>query len=67
MDKFERLEEARLEKLKPQITEEFLGTLTELAKNYGWSGDYVEVGGFIEWCYEKAGKIPRDLEPYPFE
>lgn len=67
MDRFERLEQARLRKLKPRLTEEFLDILIELAKNYGWSGDYVEVGRFIEWCYEKANRISPDLEPYPFE
>jgi len=67
MDEFERLEEERLKKLEPQLTGEFLSVLAELARNYGWSGDYVEVSTFIEWCYEKADRTPPDLEPYPFE
>lgn len=54
----------RQKKLKPLLTEEFLNTLTEASKIYGWSGDYIEVCQFVEDLYEVAGKDKPDLEPY---
>lgn len=52
------------EKLKPLLTEEFLSTLTEAAKVYGWTSDYIEVCSFVEDLYEVAGKDKPNLEPY---
>lgn len=46
---------------------EFLTQLVELARRYGWSGDYTEVASFVQWCYDEAGLPPpskRMLEPY---
>ena len=54
----------RQQKLKPILTDEFLKTLVEAAKIYGWAGDYIEVCQFIEDLYEVAGKEKPDLEPY---
>ena len=51
------------------LTLDFLTTLIEAARTYGWSGDYVEVQQFITWCLETAGQ-PIDkkaLEPYDYE
>ena len=51
------------------LTPDFLATLIEAARTYGWSGDYVEVGQFVEWCLETAGQpVDRQmLEPYSYE
>lgn len=54
----------RQKKLRPLLTEEFLNTLSEASKIYGWSGDYIEVCQFVEDLYEVAGKDKPDLEPY---
>lgn len=50
--------------LKSKLTPEFLETLKEVGKLYGWSGDYIEVRQFIEHCFDVAGKYAGDLEPY---
>jgi hypothetical protein len=44
----------------------FLTELREQARRYGWSGDYVEIVGFVKQVYAQAG-VPitdADLEPY---
>lgn len=56
--------EKRIEQL---LTAEFLTTLTEIAKLYGWNGDYCEIGGFVEQLH-MAKRLPiPDLEPYNLE
>jgi hypothetical protein len=52
------------EKLKPLLTDEFLTTLTEAAKIYGWDGDYTEIASFVGNLHEAAGKEKPNLEPY---
>lgn len=43
---------------------EFLDTLTELAKVYGWEGDYIEIHSFLEWAHKQYCIKPPDLECY---
>lgn len=45
----------------------FLEKLTELAKQYGWHGDYIEVEQFVEWVYREMDEKIPDLEPYPYD
>lgn len=52
------------EKVKSLLTQEFLETLTEIAKIYGWSGDYSEIYSFIEWLYKFTNLPLPDLNPY---
>lgn len=49
------------------MSEQFLEKLTEMARTYGWSGDYIEVMRFIEWCYEQNGETVGDLTPFDDE
>jgi hypothetical protein len=45
----------------------FADRLRELARKYGWEGDYIEVAQFVEWVYDQlALPIPSrtELEPY---
>lgn len=44
---------------------EFLAKLVELAKTYGWLGDYIEVSYFVEWVFDEMGEDCPDLEPFP--
>lgn len=55
--------------LKKIINEDFLNTLIEVAKQYGWKGgDYSEIEDFVEWCFEKSGKENKEsLRPYEYE
>ena len=58
-------EEVRLEKLLiPKITDEFLKTLVEAAKTYGWNGDHIETDRFVNYCFFLVGEECPDLEPY---
>jgi 23S rRNA A1618 N6-methylase RlmF len=41
-------DEERESKLKELCDEQFLAKLTEVAKLYGWDGDYVEIARFVE-------------------
>ena len=53
--------------MEQHLTPEFLESLKFLAKTYGWSGDYIEVGNFVQWAYEQAGKSITIDELSPFE
>jgi hypothetical protein len=54
-----------MESLKPKLTTEFLATLTEAARRYGWSGDYIEIKWFVESVCALAGQhTPPYLHPY---
>ena len=60
----------REQALKARLTPEFLHMLLEAGKISGWSHDYIEVAGFIEWCYRLAdADVPSatELEPYADE
>jgi len=52
--------------IKTLATPEFLTTLLEVAKRYGWSGDYIEISQFVSDIYDVADKklSDEDLEPY---
>jgi hypothetical protein len=52
------------EALKPELTDDFIATLIKAAKTYGWSGDYGEVVGFVEWCLRLSDREAEDLEPF---
>lgn len=51
------------EKIKEIIDIEFLNKLAEVGRLYGWRGDYVEIGGFIEELHREKG-IVVNTEPY---
>lgn len=46
--------------------QEFLNKLINLARTYGWEGDYLEVSQFVRWCHYFLGTplIEVDLTPY---
>ncbi len=55
--------------LKPKLTDEFLATLTDVARFHGWCGDYVEVADFVREVHSYADKprpLNETLEPYEF-
>lgn len=43
----------------------FIADLIKLAKEYGWTGDYIEVREFVSYVIETQGLNPDnfDLEP----
>lgn len=51
-------------RLRALLTPEFLATLAEVAKLYGWAGDYFELSKFVRECYAIAGIVPPNLDPY---
>lgn len=44
-------------------SKEFLDELVKRAKQYGWSGDYVEIRNFVESLFYDAEFPVPDLEP----
>jgi hypothetical protein len=55
-----------LEDVKLQCEKEaFVNDLVKIAKAYGWFGDYVEIGRFVEDVIEQMGFDSKnyDLEP----
>lgn len=62
-------EQEQQNKLKELLTEDFITKLIEVAKLYGWSGDAIEIAGFVEGLYYHANGKPleTDLEPYEIE
>lgn len=59
-------EQDRIDAINVQVTPEFISTLVELARIYGWSGDYIEVAEFVKFCALIAGQNLKfsDLEEY---
>jgi len=55
------------EKIKSLINYDFLLTLTEVAKLYGWSGDFCEISSFVEELHKFNGIEIENLEPYEIE
>ena len=51
----EKTEQEASEQFDKLLTTEFLSTLLEVSKLYGWSGDYVEIAGFVESLHSKKG------------
>ena len=60
-------EEVRIERLHASLGDGFLNQLVEVAKLYGWDGDYTEIEQFIRDLYEGINKPCPDLEPYEIE
>ena len=54
------------EKIGKLLDDEFLKKLVEIARIYGWSGDYMEIGQFIMYLHEIVGIniSHKDIEPY---
>jgi len=52
--------------IRHKLTPEFLATLNECAKIFGWSGDYHEVHAFVVQINEEGGvdSSTLDLDPY---
>ncbi|WP_228897860.1 hypothetical protein [Acidovorax sp. Leaf73] len=66
-NEYEQAWQAAVNRIKPKLTPEFLGTLAEVAKTYGWEGDYHEVGKFVEKVYTDFAGVPApDLNPYKY-
>ncbi len=64
---YEQAWQAAVDRIKPKLTPEFLATLVEVAKTYGWEGDYHEVGRFVEAVHTSYAGIPApDLNPYEY-
>jgi len=64
---YEAWEAAREAAVIPLLTDEFLQTLVHASRTCGWTVDMTEVAGFVEWCYDLAGKeLPKDYN-IPFD
>lgn len=64
---YEQAWRAAVDRIKPKLTPEFLATLVEVAKTYGWEGDYQEVGKFVAVVHAEYAGIPApDLNPYEY-
>ena len=57
-------DEARQVALRPKLTREFLSTLMQAARTYGWEGDYTEIVEFAKYCHRLAGVDVLDLKPH---
>jgi hypothetical protein len=44
-----------------------IADLVELARTYGWFGDYLEVRDFVEWSIDHLGKDADNYELEPYE
>lgn len=53
--------------IRDKITPEFLATLNEVARCYGWSGDYIEICAFINDIHSGLGLPIPDLTEYADE
>ena len=60
----ELIKKEQLEKL---VTTEFLITLLEVSKLYGWDGDYFEISNFVEELHKIKGIENGIVEPYKIE
>ena len=61
----EKLNEKQvLEKVDTLATDEFLTSLTTIARLYGWESDYTEVCYFLSWIYKAKGITEPDLNPF---
>lgn len=60
-------EETRNEQLEKLVTPEFLSTLLEVSKLYGWNGDYIEIAGFVEGLHEIKGIKIGTVQCYEIE
>lgn len=44
-----------------------IADLIELARTYGWSGDYSEVTDFVRWSIDQIDRNPDDFELEPYD
>ena len=62
---FEDMElSAARKKILPLLTDDFLKTLTEVAKTCGWSLDHVATAEFVDWCHDVVEKPRSDVTAY---
>lgn len=47
--------------------DDFLERLREIARIYGWAGDYTEIGEFLRYLYKSKDLEVPDLNPYEDE
>lgn len=59
--------EERDARLKLLCSEIFLHKLAEVAKLYGWDGDYQEIWKFLDYLFKMQDLPVPDLEPYKIE
>lgn len=52
--------------IRSKITPDFLATLNECAKIYGWTGDYIEIERFVEYINEEGGVSRHDIDIEPY-
>jgi len=57
-------EKERQDKIALLCDDEFLIKLTEVAKLYGWHGDYVEIAEFVSNLYIARDKEVPNLDEY---
>ena len=60
-------QEESVERIRKIATDEFLSTLTDIAKIYGWTSDYIEVQEFVLWIYRQKRKAIPDMSPYELD
>ncbi len=66
-NEYEQAQQAAVDRIKPKLTPEFLATLAEVARMYGWAGDYAEVGKFVAVVHTEYAGIPApDLTPHEY-
>jgi hypothetical protein len=53
-----------IEKMNRLLDDTFLEKLAEVARLYGWEGDYVEIQEFVRSLYFLQKKKIPDLTPY---
>lgn len=56
--------ESVMVRVENTATDDFLTKLVDIARIYGWSGDYIEVENFIEFTYNARGLKMPDVTPY---
>lgn len=66
LDSFEQNMVAAEEKIIPLLTEDFLRTLTEVARTCGWNVDHVVTIDFVNWCHDRAEKPRPDVTAYKY-
>lgn len=66
IDSYEQNMLAAEDKILPLLTDDFLKTLTEVAKTCGWNVDHTETIGFVNWCHDIVEKPRPDVTAYPY-
>lgn len=52
------------DKIRELCDDEFLSKLCEVARLYGWLGDYIEIAYFVQGLHSEVGKDCPNIEPY---